>query len=68
MSYLDMMQEWLMPQLDDSDGFIYQQGVSTPQYTSSSAVTSISICHKVGSDARLTTTRRFFTGHPDHLI
>jgi hypothetical protein len=46
-SYLDMMQEWLMPQLDDSDGFIYQQGVSTPQYTSSSAITSISICHKV---------------------
>jgi hypothetical protein len=36
--------------------------------TTSSAATSVSICHNIGSDARLPITRRCFTGHPDHLI
>jgi hypothetical protein len=36
--------------------------------TTSSAVTSISISHNVGSDARLPMTRRCFAGHHYHLI
>jgi hypothetical protein len=35
--------------------------------TTSSAATSVSICHNVGSDAWLPMTMRCFVGHPDHL-
>jgi hypothetical protein len=65
-SYLDMMQEWPMPQLDDdSDDFIYQKNGAPAPW---SAATSVSICHNIGSDARQPMTTRCFAGHPDHLI
>jgi hypothetical protein len=64
-SSLDMMQEWLMMTVMTS--FVSKVGLCHTT-TTSCAATSISICHNIGSDARLPMTRRCFAGHPDHLI
>jgi hypothetical protein len=60
-SYLDMMQEWLMPQLDDSDDFIYQQdGGSTtlppprPQSAFASTLDRTHGCQRPGATSLAT--------------
>jgi hypothetical protein len=32
MTYLDMLQQWLIPQLDDSNDYVFQQNGAPPQY------------------------------------
>jgi len=67
-SYLDMLQEWLMPQVeDDSDDFIHQQDGLYHITTTSSASPSISSCPSAGLDKRPQKTRCCFLGHQDHL-
>jgi hypothetical protein len=68
-SYLDKMQDWLMPQLDDdSDYLIYHQDGAPPHYHHLVRGYLSQYLPQRWIGARLPMTRRCFTGHPYHPI
>ena len=67
-NYLDMLQLWLMPQLqEDSVDFIFQQDRALPHSILMCVLTSMIIFLVVGLGALLTMTPLFFPGHHSHL-
>jgi hypothetical protein len=66
-SYLDMLQLWLMPQLqEDSEDFIFQQYGAPPHFILTVLI-SVLIFPVVGFGTLLTMTPVFFPGLHDHL-
>ena len=68
-NYLDMLQLWLMPQLqEDIVDFIFQQDGAPPHYHLASVLTSMLFFPVAGLGALLTMTLLFFPGLHGHLI
>ena len=67
-NYLDVLQLWLMPQLqEDSKDFIFEQDGAPPHLHFDVRFTSVLISPVVGLGALLTVTLLFFPGLRNHL-
>lgn len=62
-----MMQELLMPQVEEENDFIYQQGEASPHYHHLVRAYLNRYLPKVGQDEREQKNRRYLAGHQDHL-